>query len=1004
MEDSEYHVRNNSDDAERKEDAREGEEEEEEGEEGKSGKKKFVLHIQRNPVKMSEDPVDIQRALRKFIDVKSIQIEGARELMFLCKDPAKARACVDNHVIGTLFMGLHQFPEDREARISIFGAIASITEFGLGKFVSVRSEGGIDPVLEAMDVDYFDADVQAAACDAIAHLCSHSDNRMHIIERGGGTAVVNALKCCVGSPAVAASGSRAICNMHLCELNNVRRILHDLDAVGAVVSSVGANKGDADAVADGLQCLSEFSQDFLNRKTVARCGGIGLIVDGLELHPDDLRVQQEGMKASFNATRRQEFSRKKLVEKAGHGRIIKGLYKFSADPVVVEFASRAFENVVASDERGVLTGASERSVNEFLLSCVNGLEDTQDHVRAQRFAAHTLGVITGDDRFKAEALGHQAQLVLSRSIQYQIERALDPAQLAVEDEDYVEFHLAAFQALRNCASNSLKSRQQCADDGAVEAISAAASVHAHSQEVQEAAWKVLSEYTLDCAAIAQRALDCKSVHAVCQSLINHGKNCPNVVVSACVFIANLAHAACLVDTEAMRDVPYGECRNEGQLEALERKNGMLDAIMEAEKLPMEVIRCMAAHPHDISVQEKGCRCLRLLATRRKHAKIICSASTQGMDAAVSAIAFAIEENRPKTPEGKRKKRKTKFVDGVEVEDESEMKKKKKVKSLKKGVPLALILEHAIAIIVRGCYVDDSIRRVALSLNSLEAAVAALQIAGSNPEVHRLGMLLMGIMAAGDPANQMRIWECEGVEAVAVALKKFSSNLELQWHGLWAAAVLANGNPSNQNTFVMDGGMEFCRRALSKFGSGKDSRNAFVRGWANFASKAIDGAIINPACTFWKAQYDSIDDEDIAPGIPPGSDPKEFVPEILEELTLDVIELKDVRWNAVWRIQAFYRCRKAFAKFNELKQALMERKAKSKRGRKKKSKKGGESAAASAEGSAKASGTKKGRRRKSKSPSRRATASKKAKSKGKTAQPSGQGKKKKKKKKKASKKK
>ena len=63
--------------------------------------------------------------------------------------------------------------------------MCELAAYGLGKNISLREAGTVDEFIGLMDADYFDGDTQAFACEALSRFAANSDNRQHIIDRGG---------------------------------------------------------------------------------------------------------------------------------------------------------------------------------------------------------------------------------------------------------------------------------------------------------------------------------------------------------------------------------------------------------------------------------------------------------------------------------------------------------------------------------------------------------------------------------------------------------------------------------------------------------------------------------------------------------------------------------------------------------------------------------------------------------------------------------------------------
>ena len=453
---------------------------------------------------------------------------------------------------------------------------------------------------------------------------------------------------------------------------------------------------------------------------------------------------------------------------------------------------------------------------------------------------------------------------------------------------------AGIRAFQSIACMGLEFRQRCREDGVVDAILQGMQLHRENLSIMQASAQALATFGQEFTAMEK--IVSNGGAAVCLEAIDRFPQDYQLASNVSSAIANFAEAAIAVDKKKWLPIHH---------------------LLVNEQAFPRLIGRMAAFPDDTQVQKDACHALHTLCTHRGHASIL--TGLNGIEAAIGAIASVCfeEEDVPDVP-------KTFYSDGQQVQGGPPKSLLHKVKKkLKKGTPKALLLQHALGVLVRIGFVSESSRRAIVDNNGVGAVCAAMEIAGSNQQVHHFGSFLLGILCSDNKACQEAVFEEEGAERIIDSLKRYPSDKEVQLHGLWAACSTCNGHASNQTSYALEGGYDLARKAIGRFSNMKEKEGPHIVYWAQQLIAAIDGNGIKCSeSPMFKTEYenDSEEDEDWGSGVP-DQKAEDIVPDIVA-LILETFENSCLtRGSAATYLQCVLRGCMIRAKFPRPKHAL-----------------------------------------------------------------------------------
>jgi hypothetical protein len=325
------------------------------------------------------------------------------------------------------------------------------------------------------------------------------------------------------------------------------------------------------------------------------------------------------------------------------------------------------------------------------------------------------------------------------------------------------------------------------------------------------------------------------------------------------------------------------------------------------KADQGIVECLLLSMNKFSRQsplmmEQGCKALRLLAAKREYGNIV--SKNYGDVVAIDALSFIMEEPRDDDEE-----------DDEMVYENGKLVKKEKVKrppkmrtkKIKQGKRESMIVQEALSLLVRLCYVGEKERLQISESGGISATCAVMKVAGANKIIHQKSLLLLGMLAATNSTCRDMLFEEEAGEVIATSMKRYASDWEISMYGCWTIACACFSHGSNQTTFQTAGCLSAARKAKIKFKSKSNENHASVRAWAAVAQDGIMGKKVNLTCGWWKQKYaenESIDYDSDA-GLP-GFRPKEFIREWIMESVTDSLEKWSDRYFVSVTLQKYVR--------------------------------------------------------------------------------------------------
>ena len=158
---------------------------------GENSEHTVVLDIVPNPLDVLESMKEIKASMENFPKNVALMQEAMRGISLLAKDSKEhVEEAVEIEMVKFVLSIIERHSWDRNFRCYAAQAMCALGSYGLGSKVSLREAGTIDEFIGLMDVDYFDAETQAYASEALSRFAANSDNRLHIIDRGGIEAII----------------------------------------------------------------------------------------------------------------------------------------------------------------------------------------------------------------------------------------------------------------------------------------------------------------------------------------------------------------------------------------------------------------------------------------------------------------------------------------------------------------------------------------------------------------------------------------------------------------------------------------------------------------------------------------------------------------------------------------------------------------------------------------------------------------------------------------------
>ena len=794
-----------------------------------NNEKNIVINISPNPVDVIEKVEEIKKAILRFPKNVALVQEAMRALSQLSKESRNHVACaVDEHLVKEVLIVIQNNKWNRNLRLYSAQSLCALSAYDFGTKISLKAEGGVNELIELMDCDYDDFETLQYACEALARFAAHSDNRSHIVEAGGLHAIVNAMTRNLGQAQLIEGGCHAL--MEISKLEITHAHIRNEGGIAAIISGLGACRGETNAelFQMGMKALHTIAADRQSRIKIGSSGGIGMIIESLSLFRHDRDVVEHGIRAAHYNCNNVSQNTLKFVDNGGIGSILTGMALNSGDGIVCEVGCSAMQHFAGKNEEGKLS-IMENAVYELIGVLCDEAEDCQDQPSAIAAVCTTTELISSDLRFVLPILESGLVSLLVKGLI-----------LLREHPCAQEAGMRAFQSI---ACMGLECRQQCREDGVIDAILQGMQLHRDNLSIMQASAQALATFGQEFTAMEK--IVSNGGAAVCLEAIDQFPQDHQLASNVSSAIANFAEAAIANDVDKKNWLP------------------MHRSLVNEQAFPRLIGR-MAAFPDDIQVQQDACHALHTLCTHRGNAGIL--TGHNGIEAAIGAIASVCFEEEDGTDVPK-----AFYSDGQQVQGGPPQSLLQKVKKkLKKGAPKALLLQHALGILVRIGFVSESSRRAIVGNNGVAAVCAAMEIAGSNQQVHHYGSFLLGILCSDNKACQETVFEEEGTERIIESLKRYPSDKEVQLHCLWAACSTCNGHASNQTSYALEGGYDLARKAIGRFSNMKEKEGPYIVYWAQQLIAAIDGNGIKCSeSPMFKTEYknDSEEDEDWGSGVP-----------------------------------------------------------------------------------------------------------------------------------------
>jgi hypothetical protein len=813
----------------------------------------IVLNITPNPVDIVESVVEVKDAMTRFPKNIGMIQEALRSLSQLSKDSkAHVMCAVDEHLVKEVLLAIERNNWNRNVRCYAAQAMCSLAAYGLGEQISLKTEGTIHEFIGLMDADYGDFETQQYACEALARFAAHSDNRLHIVEEGGLHACITAMSKNFAQAGVQEAGCHAMAEIS--KYIPTHADIRDEGGIAAIISGLGAcrSRENEDLFRVAMEAITTISEVRQSRVKIGSSGGIGMIIETLQLFRDHPPVVQNAIRAAHSACRHVNQNTYRFLDKGGAGCILNTMALLSGNATVCQVGYRAMRMFCGRNEEGSLA-LDENAVYELIGVMCDNSEDCDDQPLTVAEICATLEFVGSDERYCEPVIESGLVPVLVKALE--------------ENKDHSSVQsngMNAFHTLASVGGDEVRSR--CIVDGAVYATLQGMSSHTESLEVNQAGARALCTFGQDLATA--------------QNIISSGGS-KLVLESLAKFPEDKILGSCVASSIASLSETVMQSPDKLTWRALH------ESIIENDAFP-RLIQCMSAFPEDVLVQKDCAHALHMLCKYRKFAFIL--TQHHGIEAAIGAIAGICMEEEPAPEEGKSNSPSHFYKDGVKVEGGApdlmkQQQLKKKRKKLKKGVPKALILEHALGVLVRMAFTGKAARDVISENSGIAAAIAAMGLAGGNKEIHHYGAYLLGLLCSDNKANQETVFEEEGTEAIVETLKRYPSDKAIQLHILWSACATCNGHASNQTNYALEGGYDAARKAMGRFSANKaDKENEYIVYWAMQFDSAINGEGVKlDDCQFFKIEYENDDEEDEDFGDIPGQKASDVVPDMLEAI-------------------------------------------------------------------------------------------------------------------------
>eukprot|EP00944_MAST-04C_sp_MAST-4C-sp1_P001676 g1676.t1 len=833
---------------------------------GENDEHTLILDVVPNPLDVLESMKEIKASMENFPKNVALMQEAMRGISLLSKDSKEyVEEAVEIEMVKFVLSIIERHSWDRNFRCYAAQAMCALGSYGLGSKVSLREAGTIDEFIGLMDVDYFDAETQAYASEALSRFAANSDNRLHIIDRGGIEAIIYGMTKNLGNADVQEGACHAF--EEISKYSPTHAAIRDKGGLAAIISGLGAcrSEDNVSLFVSAMKCFHTLAADRLTRVKLGSSGGIGMIIETLQLFRNNNDVAREAIKAAHKNCESVNYNRFKFVDAGGVGAILNCMGLLSGDNIVCENGCRAMQLFCGRNEEGKMSLA-ENAIYELIGVLCDNSEDCEDVESAIEEIGQIAEFLASDPQYAMPIVESGLVSNLIRSMEY-----------CMNSSDATREVIHAFRQLGKIDEEA---KLQCVTEGVIRPIIMGMNHHRNDAKVQAAGAHALGVYAKENPTVAQNIFGLHGPEITIESMNEFPKD-PELAQYGSMALAYISRAVTgIPDRVAWR-----------RMHTTIVENGGFPAI----------IQILGNFPENVEVQWKGLEALHMLTKYRKLAGVL--SQQNGVDAAISAIAeICLKEDVDET---ENKKKKTMFKDGVEVEVPAAKTGKKK--PLKKVDPRARVLEEALQTLVRIAFYSKDARDIISENNGVAVAVACMRLAGGNKDIHHYGAFLIGQLCADNKGNQEACFEEDACEVIVNCLKRYPGDRDVQLHALWAAVAITNGHASNQTSFALDGGFDAARKAMSRFANRSNKMNTYVSFWGRMLDNAINGKAVNiHDCQFFKCEYEDDEEEDENWGDLPGEKASEVIPEMIGIILNEASEYLVYRLSAATCIQRIVR--------------------------------------------------------------------------------------------------
>jgi hypothetical protein len=327
-------------------------------------------------------------AMREFVSVKSIQVQGSTALCNMAFGSALSKKRIGKiGGVDGVVKAMDSHPSDPDLQSRCCLALRNLT---CGSRVNQWIAGracAMEAILRAMASFPDDVSVQYQGCVALANLCrDEPDNRCRAAECGVIEATLRAMRSNARHPGLAEHSLALLRNLSVGHAANQARIGGGF-GVAAVVSCLGEHIRNPNVVEMGCEVLRHLLFVRENRLAIYECGGLEVIVRVMREGAQSRAVAEASIYALGNSVYDLPDSKSAVGRCGGMSALVDMMSQHIDCPKIQEHGCRALRNLADSDDLSARLLAESGAIDSCIFACSGYPENAriQEHAIAMLF-------------------------------------------------------------------------------------------------------------------------------------------------------------------------------------------------------------------------------------------------------------------------------------------------------------------------------------------------------------------------------------------------------------------------------------------------------------------------------------------------------------------------------------------------------------------------------------------------------------------------------------------